>query len=259
MNFITCYPDANSFKEIIKIKTLDDWSVEYVPLTKTTGYWISDTPFYNDGFNKYKELLSYFPITKNNNDQYSRDPNPFRTIHVPNWVSEPICLLIKDFYLTYINPYYNNGQFNEWGNLHQNDSRPIDCFRIPHIDYLQGIVGNLWLTNHDTATTGTNLYEYSGKIHGLFYDFQIDTSHKLYKEFKDKPLSHRLEQWKNFDLEEAEYWGFKLVGSAPSVEGKITMYKANVCHAPYINKVDITRWSHTFAFYHDEVTLGNTL
>jgi hypothetical protein len=50
------------------------------------------------------------------------------------------------------------------------------------------------------------------------------------------------------------------MGSAPSVEGKMTMYKADISHAAVISSDVDFRWSHTFAFSDDfppEVTMGD--
>ena len=46
----------------------------------------------------------------------------------------------------------------------------------------------------------------------------------------------------------------------PSVEGKMTMYKADISHAAVISSNVDFRWSHTFAFSDDfppEVTMGD--
>jgi hypothetical protein len=257
MKFITCYPDANSFKEIIKIKKPDEWNVEYVPLTNKVGYWIGDNPFHGDGFELYKKLINCFPVVKNNNDHYCKDPNPFATIHLPLWATKEICELIKDFYLNHINGYGKNGQINEWGNLYRKDARPIKAFQIPHIDYEQGLIGNLWLSNNEPGTTGTNIFEYSGKFHELFYDFQVDPKHPLYEEYKT--LNYRLDKWENFTDEEADKWGFKKLGTAPCIEGKIVMYKTNQPHAPYISDSVDFRWAHAYAFYCEPISVKGLL
>ena len=257
MKFNVCYPDANEFDHVIKIKSLEEWNVEYVPLDKDIGYWVADNPFQNNGFEIYKKLIGTFPIQKKNNNLECVDPNPFATIHVPTWASKPIIKLIESFYVKHVNNFVSEAQFNEWGNVYQRDARPIDKFRIPHIDYESGIVGNLWFTDHPKDSSGTKLYRYKGKIIGLYYDFQIDSDHPLYRENLNR--SNRLESWKNFSTEEASYWGFEEVGMAPSIYSKITMYSANVCHAPYVAEHIDFRWSHTFAFFHRSPRLGNIL
>jgi hypothetical protein len=260
MDFKFCNPDANSFDKEILIKSLEEWNVEYVELSSQTGYWIADTPFKNDGFEKYRNLISAFPIVKNNNTETCKDPNPFDTIHLPEWMTRNILQLIIEFYTTYVEKYTVGKNVHEWGNLYwANRSKPIEAFRIPHIDYPHGIVGNLWLSEHSAGTTGTNLYEYTGKIYGLYYDFQVDDTHPLFKRFKELSTTSRLHTWKNFNDEEANEFGFKKVGVAPSIYSKMTMYKAGTPHCPYIDPSIDFRWSHTFAFEHDVITVKDIL
>lgn len=257
MTFSVCYPDANSFDDIIKVKSLEDWHVKYVRLTEQTGYWLADSPFYDEGFVKYRELVKQFPIQKNNNDSYCKDPNPFSTIHLPPWAFEKVCELIKFYYYRNITTHTPNEMINEWGNVYQNNAKPLRAFRIPHVDYENGIVGNLWFTDHSNGTSGTNIYEYTGQRHGLFYDFQVDTSHKLYKEYSEISLTDRLTSWANFTDDEADHWGFRKVGMAPAIEGKMTMYKASVSHCPYIDNTVKFRWSHAYAYYHEDFKFDN--
>tara|TARA_B110000503_G_C7150581_1_gene414966 strand:+ start:1483 stop:2271 length:789 start_codon:yes stop_codon:yes gene_type:complete len=254
MQFNFCNPDANSFNNTILVKSLSNWNVEYVPLTDLTGYWIGDNVFLDDGFDLYKKLIATFPVVKNNNVETCSDPNPFSTIHLPEWMTLKIMLLIKEFYTTNLQAHYINGSFTEWGNLFwKNTCRPVDLFRIPHVDYEHGLVGNMWLNEIPEGLTGTNLYEYSGNTYGIYYDFQIDTAHSLHTEWKNRSTNLRLDGWKNFSDDEAEFWGFKKVGVAPSTYKKITMYKANTPHCPYIDASVDFRWSHTFAFKHDHL------
>jgi len=257
MNFITCYPDANSFKDVIRIKSLEDWHVEYVPLSENAGYWIADNPFYDDGFELYRNLINAFPVVATNNDEASKESNPFATLHIPNWMGEPVAILMRDYYLKYINGYGKNSKINEWGNLYRNDARPIKAHQIPHIDYEAGIVGNLWLSHHEPGTTGTNIYEYSGKSIELFYDFQVDEKHPLHAEYMAN--YYRLDKWENFTDEEAEHWGFKKLGMAPCIEGKMTMYRSNQPHCPWISESVKFRWSHAYAFYHETINPLNLI
>lgn len=265
MKFSTCYPDANSFKHLIKIKSLDDWKTEYVPLSDTAGYWIADNPFYGDGFELFKNLVGTFPLVSSNNDEYCEDPNPFGTIHIPKWAEKALGELVKQFYLSNINGFVTQSGTSEWGNVYREDAKPLQRYQLPHIDYQHGMIGNLWFTEHTAGTTGTNLYEYTGKMvfgndgekDGYFYDFQVDKTHPLYNEYYKMPRHYRLSQWVNFTDKEAEHWGFKKLGMAPCVYGKMTLYRANIPHCPYIEDSVKFRWSHAFAFYHQENTLGN--
>ena len=226
MDFKFCNPDANSFNKEILIKSLKEWNVEYIKLSDNTGYWIADNPFKDNGFEKYRELISAFPIVKNNNIDACMDPNPFDTIHLPEWMTKNILQLIIQYYTTYIE---------------------------------SNVIGNLWLSDHPEDSTGTNLYEYTGKIHGLYYDFQIDNTHPLYKKYKELSTSERLDSWINFSDDEANEFGFKKVGVAPSTYSKITMYRSSTPHCPYIDSSIDFRWSHTFAFEQENLTVGNTL
>lgn len=260
MNFTFCDPDANTFDKTIKIKSLEEWNVKYVPLTKKTGYWVGDNPFELNGFEKYKNLISNFPVVKNNNIEDCIDPNPFDTIHLPEWMTKSVLRLLISYYTTNIEKFTINENVHEWGNLYwANRSKPIEAFRIPHVDYPHGIVGNLWLTDHPFGSTGTNLYEYTGTIHGLYYDFQVDPNHPLFERFKTLSTINRLSSWKNFSDDEAEEFGFIKVGTAPSEYSKITMYKAGVPHCPFIDDSIDFRWSHTFAFEHSLLTAGDIL
>ena len=76
IDFKRCYPDANSFDKVLKLKPLENWKVEYVPLTNDVGYWVAEDPFYDDGFEIYKNLIASFPIQKDNNREevWQRDP-----------------------------------------------------------------------------------------------------------------------------------------------------------------------------------------
>jgi hypothetical protein len=252
INFKTCYPDANNFKKIIKIKKLDDWKIDYVKLDKDIGYWIADNPFYDNGFDLFKNLVSAFPIQKDNNNLENFDPNPFDTIHLPEWIYKDICFLIKEFYLKQVNLPIADPEIHEWGNVYfKKRARPISCWRIPHIDYSYGMVGNLWFTDHAVTDSSTKLYRYNGIMKDEIYDFQLDENHKMYQEWKSLAENpKRSDQWFNMTELELARWGFEHVGDAPTTEGTMTMYKSNVCHNAYIsNSVDF-RWSHTFAFSH---------
>jgi len=258
MDFKFCNPDANSFDKEVLLTSLEEWSVEYVALDDKIGYWIADNPFLENGYERFKHLVSCFPIVTTNNIETCSDPNPFATIHLPTWLTKSLITLIKSYYVKNVEPYILDEELNEWGNLYWKDkSRPVDAFRIPHVDYEQGYVANLWFSDHALGTTGTNIYKYTGKIYGIYYDFQVDNTHKLYKKWNSLSTTKRLDQWVNFSDDEAAEWGFVKLGMAPSIEKKITMYKANIPHCPYIsNEVDF-RWSHTFAISHKYMTLGS--
>lgn len=251
--FKVCYPDANNFNKVIKIKSVDTWRCEYVPLTSEIGYWVAEHPFEDDGFEIFKNLISCFPIQKDNNHIDNFDPNPFDTIHVPEWVSKDICYLVRDFYSKHIRSDWLAPQIHEWGNVYyKSNSRPISCWRIPHIDYVYGMVANMWFTDHPITESSTKLYKYHGKMYNELYDFQLDETHPNHNKWKKLSLNpQRSNGWFNYTDTELEQWGFELVGVVPNTYGNMTMYQSNICHLAHIEETVDFRWSHAFAFSHE--------
>lgn len=252
-DFRILYPSMVNFAKIIKVKSFKDWEYEYIPLSKTVGYWIADSPFYGDGFEIFKNFVLQNPIWKLNIEEQLEDPNPMSTIHLPPWSVEDVLFLLKKFYCANIlfDDILVEEKYEEWGNIYDSSIvNPIDCWRLPHIDYQSGIVGNMWFTNHDKNQTGTILYKYLGKFYGNYYDFHVDESHPLHKEWKELNTTKRSKGWKNLSDEELEKWGFIKLGMAPTYQGKMTLYKANIPHSVYIDDTCKFRWSHSFAFSH---------
>lgn len=253
IDFKVCYPDANTFDKVIKLKTLDTWQYEYIKLTDTIGYWVAEQPFEDDGFEIFKNLIASFPIQKDNNHIDNLDPNPFDTIHVPEWVSKRMCFLVRDFYLKHVSQNIYDPQIHEWGNVYfKEKSHPITCWRIPHVDYVHGMVANMWFTGHDIKDSGTKLYNYNGRMYNEIYDFQVDENHRMHKEWRaisENPK--RADSWFNLSDEELARWGFDLVGIAPNKEGTVTLYRSDICHLAYITEAVDFRWSHAFAFSHE--------
>lgn len=252
--FKICYPDANTFDQVIKLKSLDDWNVEYVPLAHDIGYWIAEDPFLDNGFELFKELISTFPIQKDNNHPDNFDPNPFDTIHVPEWVSKNMCMLVRDFYHKHVTTEVYDPQIHEWGNVYFKErSKPISCWRIPHMDYVHGLVANMWFTDHLPEDSATKLYKYHGKVYNDVYDFQLDENHPMFSEWRAmSEFPKRLDAWYNPPEEELRRWGFELVGETPTRAGTVTMYQANVCHNPFVSGNINFRWSHAFAYSHEK-------
>ncbi len=252
IDFKVCYPDANNFNNVIKIKTLNEWKTEYIHLEDDIGYWVTELPFENEVLDVYKNLIATFPIQKDNSHPDNFDPNPFDTIHLPDWIYKDICFLIRDFYIKNVTNNILDPQIHEWGNLYRkNINRPISCWRIPHIDYVHGIVANMWFTDHDIKDSSTKLYKYTGKMNREIYDFQIDPDHKMFKEWVEMAENPKRVDWFNYPEEELKRWGFELVGEAPTKVNTMTMYRANIHHVAYVgNNIDF-RWSHAFAFSHE--------
>ena len=252
IDFKVCYPDANNFNKVIKIKNLNEWKTEYIHLEDDIGYWITELPFENSLVDTYKNLIASFPIQKDNSHPDNFDPNPFDTIHLPDWIYKDICFLIRDFYIQNVTNNILDPQIHEWGNLYRkNINRPISCWRIPHIDYVYGLVANMWFTDHDIKDSSTKLYKYTGNMHREVYDFQIDPNHHLHKEWASMAENPKRTDWFNYPDEELKRWGFELVGEAPTKINTMTMYKANIHHVAYVGENVDFRWSHAFAFSHE--------
>ena len=252
-NFKFCYPDANTFNNVIKLKPIAEFNAEFIEFDYGIGYWMSEHPFANDGFEIFKELISCFPIQKDNNHPDNKDPNPFDTIHVPEGVSGGIAGVIEEFYRLHTDIAIYNPQLHEWGNVYFKDrAKPIECWRIPHIDYVHGMVANLWFTDHDIKDSGTKLYKYHGKMYDEIYDFQKDTNHPKYKEWEALSANpKRANAWFNMSDAELAYWNFEYLGMTPTKAGTMTLYNSNICHSAYISENVDFRWSHAFAFSHE--------
>jgi hypothetical protein len=251
--FKRCYPNSNQFADLIKIKSVDDWKVEYVQLDNEIGYWISDSPFYNDGFDLYRNLVSTFPIVKDTNLEGCSDANPFATIHLPEWCCLDIFILMKSYFSKRF-PVYLNMNFSEWGNLYfKDEAKPYDYFRLPHCDGPNGIVSNLWFSDHPVDECGTVLYRYHGNVikgpdNKLYFDYQFDKDHRLFNECRDLSLSKkRFDKWIPLTIEEETYWGFERVGVAPSRQGSMTIYNTEIAHSPYVGPTCEFRWSHAYS------------
>ncbi len=251
--FKVCYPDANNFRNIIKPKSVDKWEAEYVKLDKDTGYWIAESPFQDNGFELFKEFVGSFPIQKDNNHPDNFDPNPFDTIHLPEWAVMDACILLRDFYQKYMTTEVFDPQIHEWGNVYfKKRARPISCWRLPHTDYVHGLVANMWFTDHDIKDSSTKLYHYTGTMHKDIFDFQVDESHPMHKEWRAMSENpKRLDAWYNPPEDELRRWGFEHLGDAPCKAGTVVMYHASIPHNPFISENVDFRWSHCFAFSHD--------
>lgn len=247
--FKYCYPDFFTISNLIKYKCLEELAFQYIKLDKNIGYWIVESPFIDDGFEVFKNLLLQFPIQKDSRHSLSLEPNQFSCIHIPSWCSNNLCLLVKKFFDINIKKFYKDYQFGEWGNIFiRNELKPLECYLLPHFDYPLGLVSNLWLTDHSNDR-GTNLFHYTGRIHGLYYDFQIDPNHTKYKEYTHLvKTKSRLSEWKNYTDQDYEKWGFIRVGIAPAKQSTLTLYESHLSHSPFISDKCEFSWSHTFSF-----------
>jgi hypothetical protein len=247
-HFKRCYPTVDKFRDIIKVKSLEDWDVQYV-----NGYWIAESPFYDDGFEIYRDLVSTFPIVKDTNLDGNTEANPFATIHLPEWCCLDLFLLLKSYFESSF-PYYTSMNFSEWGNLYfKKESRPWDYFRLPHCDGPYGIVSNFWFTDHPIEESGTRIYKYHGKtIKGpdnkLYFDYQCDSKHPLFEECKHLSINKtRLDEWKPLTEEEEKHWGFERLAVAPSYKNTMTIYNTETPHCPFVGDTCEFRWSHAYS------------
>ena len=254
--FKNLYPNMVEFDNLIKVRSVDDLEYEYVALDKRVGYWITESPFYDNGFSMFKHFVHQNPVWKSNNEDGLEDPNPMATIHLPPWSAKKLIHLVKDFYCKNLNlsDSFIEEKHEEWGNIYDSSIvRPLDCWRLPHIDYQAGMIGNLWFTEHSKEETGTVLYHYTGKFYGNYYDFHVDTDHPLHDEWNEWDKYQRTDGWRNLSDDELEKWGFIKLGIAPTNYGGMTLYKSNTPHSVYISESCKFRWSHSFAFSHKPV------
>ena len=248
-DFKRCIPDRDSYRDIVRLQDPESWTVEEHKLDYGISYWTAENPFLEDGFFKFRDVVESFPICADTNYDHCKHGNPFATIHLPEWVVIDLTLLIKNYFD--VSEPCNLG---EWGNLYfKEECRPWDYFRLPHCDGTNGIVGNLWLTDHEPEDRGTIIYKYHGKQSvfpsgEVFFDYQVDANHPLYEECRHLSLNKkRLDRWWNLTEDEEKYWGFERLAIIPARAGEMTLYRPNTPHAPFISdKVDFS-WSHTFA------------
>jgi hypothetical protein len=247
-HFKRCHPTADKFRDIIQVKSLEDWDVQ-----KKDGYWIAESPFYEQGFEEYKNLVTTFPIVKDTNLDGNTEANPFATIHLPEWCCLDLFLLLKSYFEASF-PFYTNMSFSEWGNLYfKTESKPWDYFRLPHCDGPNGIVSNLWFTNHSVEESGTRIYKYHGNItkgpdNKLYFDYQCDKTHPLFEECKYLSMNKtRLDKWTPLTEDEEIYWGFERISTAPSYENTMTIYSTETPHSPFISQTCAFRWSHAYS------------
>lgn len=252
MKFNYCWPDANHFKDLVKLKSLNKMDIERVDLDHGISYWVLNDVFKDDGFNFIKDVIGSFPIQKDNTYDDVDDSNPFDTIHLPLWAYQDVCFMLRDLYVKSLNIDYTEHDCLEWGNIFQRErSKPIKAAVLPHTDYPKGIIGNLWLDQNGSSQSGTKLYHYRDKFINGKYQFMVDSNHKLHNQYVELLNEGRADSWFNFSDKELDQWGFDYVGFAPTEVNTITVYKANVCHSPFIPDDISFRWSHTFAFVHD--------
>ena len=242
-DFVLWDPSSVYFDEIIKVKSIEDWNYE-----KRDNYWIAESPFYDDGFEKYKKFVSQSPVWRTNSEKSFIETNPFATIHLPSWATHNLCKLLKDFYSVELGIKYRNYHYEDWGNIFdRNYCKPIKRWSIPHIDWPLGIVGNLWFDSG--INSGTKLYRYKRSMDGVRFEFHFNENLPQHKKWIKYKPDDRADEWFNF--EDCDYWEFEEIDIAPAKTGTMTLYKSNISHMAFIPPETNFRWSHTFCFFID--------
>ena len=190
--------------------------IEYTNLTDDFGYWTVYVEDIND----------YLPIKiKNNPDNY----NPFTGWDITDEVKDFVESVIRKIYM--LESYKLN--VNTWGNYFNRSRYTYHKFHhIPHIDG-PGWVGNLWLSDNEEGSRGTQFYNY--KDEWKTDEFTCPRPFELLKELETT--------WKQWDTSEVEKYGFEYMGTAPAKKNTITLYNSCVPHKAYIGEKCNTSWS----------------
>ena len=190
--------------------------IEYTNLTDDFGYWTVYVEDIND----------YLPIKiKNNPDNY----NPFTGWDITDEVKDFVESVIRKIYM--LESYKLN--VNTWGNYFNRSRYTYHKFHhIPHIDG-PGWVGNLWLSDNEEGSRGTQFYNY--KDEWKTDEFTCPRPFELLKELETT--------WKQWDTSDVEKYGFEYMGTAPAKKNTITLYNSCVPHKAYIGEKCNTSWS----------------
>jgi len=253
MIFLRTDPSSVDFPKLIKTNKLQ---YEEVKVTDDISYYEVYEIFESDGFDRFQNFVQTNPIWRMNNEPDLPDMNPFSTIHLPTWATKELFSMISELYVKTAKhiPSYRTDNFitnNDWGNIYfKEECRPIRKWRLPHIDYVSGLAGNMWFTDHTPGSSGTVLWKYvGGETQNGVFEYQGNPEHPRYAEWHAMDPLGRDTHWTNFTEEEGRYWGFESIGFVPSKYRCMTCYPTNVPHTPYIdNKIDL-RWSHTFCAF----------
>ena len=190
--------------------------IEYTNLTDDFGYWTINVEDMND----------YLPIKiKNNPDNY----NPFTGWDIIDEVKDFVEKVIRKIYMLESRKL----NVNTWGNYFNRSRYTYHKFHhIPHIDG-PGWVGNLWLSDNEEGSRGTQFYNY--KDEWKTDEFTCPRPFELLKELETT--------WKQWDTSDVEKYGFEYMGTAPAKKNTITIYNSCVPHKAYIGEKCNTSWS----------------
>ena len=191
--------------------------VKYTNLTDDFGYWTVEV----------KDIRTYFPI---NIVDHPNTYNPFIGWNITN----DIKTFIEDTVRKVAIPKESHtSKVNSWGNYFNRFQYNYHKFHhIPHVDG-PGWVGNLWLSENEDGSRGTQFYNYKDEWKND--DFTCPRPMMLLKEIETT--------WKQWDITDVEKYGFKYMGTAPAKKNTITIYNSCVPHKAYIGENCNTSWS----------------
>ena len=191
--------------------------VKYTNLTDDFGYWTVEV----------KDIRTYFPI---NIVDHPNTYNPFIGWNITN----DIKTFIEDTVRKVAIPKESHtSKVNSWGNYFNRFQYNYHKFHhIPHIDG-PGWVGNLWLSENEDGSRGTQFYNYKDEWKND--DFTCPRPMMLLKEIETT--------WKQWDITDVEKYGFKYMGTAPAKKNTMTIYNSCVPHKAYIGENCNTSWS----------------
>ena len=191
--------------------------VKYTNLTDDFGYWTVEV----------KDIRTYFPI---NIVDHPNTYNPFIGWDIVNDVKT----FIEDTVRKVAIPKESHtSKVNSWGNYFNRFQYNYHKFHhIPHVDG-PGWVGNLWLSENEDGSRGTQFYNYKDEWKND--DFTCPRPMMLLKEYETT--------WKQWDISDVEKYGFKYMGTAPAKKNTMTIYNSCVPHKAYIGENCNTSWS----------------
>ena len=191
--------------------------VKYTNLTDDFGYWTVEV----------KDIRTYFPI---NIVDHPNTYNPFIGWDIVNDVKT----FIEDTVRKVAIPKESHtSKVNSWGNYFNRFQYNYHKFHhIPHVDG-PGWVGNLWLSENEDGSRGTQFYNYKDEWKND--DFTCPRPMMLLKEIETT--------WKQWDITDVEKYGFKYMGTAPAKKNTMTIYNSCVPHKAYIGENCNTSWS----------------
>ncbi len=194
--------------------------IEYTNLTDDFGYWTVEV----------KDIRSYLPI--NISDQ-PNVYNPFTGWNITDDVKKFIEDTVRKIAIPKSWKQTHLDEVNCWGNYYAKSRYTYHKFHhIPHIDG-PGWVGNLWLSENEEGTRGTEFYNY--KDEWKTDEFTCPRPFELLKELETT--------WKQWDISDVEKYGFEYMGTAPAKKNTITIYNSCVPHKAYIGEKCNTSWS----------------